>query len=57
MDQLRPATVHNALVRDKDNQTYSLSNPQNESLKSGERVELLGKRAKDNSGEPCRSFS
>jgi hypothetical protein len=25
---------------------------QNESLKSGERVELLGKRAKDEAGEP-----
>ena len=34
------------------NQTYGLSNPQNESLKPGERVELLGKKIKDDSGEP-----
>jgi hypothetical protein len=40
------------LVSDKDNQTYSLSNPQNETLKSGERVELLGKKAKDKTNEP-----
>ncbi len=41
------------LVSEKDNQTYSLSNPQNETLKPGERVELLGKKAKDDgSGEP-----
>jgi hypothetical protein len=40
------------LVDEKDNQTYSLSNPQNETLKPGERVELLGKKAKDDSGEP-----
>ena len=40
------------LVSDKDNQTYSLSNPQNETLKSGERVELLGKKAKDETDEP-----
>jgi hypothetical protein len=39
------------LVNEKDNQTYSLSNPQNQTLKPGERVELLGKKAKDNSGE------
>ena len=41
------------LVSEKDNQTYSLLNKQNESLKPGERVELLGKKAKDDSsGEP-----
>jgi hypothetical protein len=40
------------VVNEKDNQTYSLSNRQNESLKPGERVELLGKKAKDDSGEP-----
>jgi hypothetical protein len=41
------------LVNEKDNQTYSLSNPQNEILKPGERVELSGKKAKDDgSGEP-----
>ncbi len=42
----------NQLVNEKDNQTYSLTNKQNQSLKSGERVELLGKKAKDASGEP-----
>jgi hypothetical protein len=40
------------LVTEKDNQTYNLTNKQNQSLKSGERVELLGKKAKDASGEP-----
>jgi hypothetical protein len=40
------------LVNEKDNQTYSLTNKQNESLKPGERVELRGKKAKDASGEP-----
>jgi hypothetical protein len=40
------------LVNEKDNQTYSLTNQQNKSLKPGERVELLGTRAKDPSGEP-----
>ncbi len=40
------------LVNEKDNQTYNLTNKQNESLKTGERVELLGKKAKDASGEP-----
>jgi hypothetical protein len=40
------------LVNEKDNQTYSLSNKQNKSLKPGERVELLGIKAKDSSGEP-----
>jgi len=40
------------LTNEKDNQTYSLLNQQNETLKPGERVELLGKKAKDDSGEP-----
>jgi hypothetical protein len=40
------------LANEKDNQTYSLNNQQNETLKPGERVELLGKKAKDDSGEP-----
>ena len=40
------------LVNEKDKQTYSLTNPENESLKPGERVQLVGKKAKDDSGEP-----
>jgi hypothetical protein len=40
------------LVNDKDRQTYNLTNKQEETLKPGERVELLGKKTKDNSGEP-----
>jgi hypothetical protein len=40
------------LVNQKDNHTYNLANKQNETLKPGERVELLGKKAKDASGEP-----
>src|SRR5438132_394210 len=42
------------LVSEKDNHTYTytLTNKQNQSLKPGERVELLGKKAKDTSGEP-----
>ena len=40
------------LVSDKDNQTYSLADRQQETLKPGERVELLGKKAKADSGEP-----
>jgi hypothetical protein len=40
------------LVNEKDNQTYSLTNTQNKSLKPGERVELLGTKVKDTSGEP-----
>jgi hypothetical protein len=39
------------LVNEKDNHTYNLANKQNETLKPGERVELLGKKAKDASGE------
>ena len=42
----------NKLVNEKDNQTYSLTNKQNKSLKPGERVELLGTKTKDPSGEP-----
>jgi hypothetical protein len=41
-----------ALVTEKDNQTYKLTNTQNQSLKSGQRVELLGKKLKDAVGEP-----
>lgn len=40
------------LVNEETNQTYNLTNKQNQSLKPGERVELLGKKAKDASGEP-----
>ena len=40
------------LVNENDNRTYSLTNKQNKTLKPGERVELLGKKAKDESGEP-----
>ena len=39
------------LVSDTDNQTYSLANKQNETLKPGKRVELLGKKVKEDSGE------
>jgi hypothetical protein len=39
------------LVNEKDNQTYSLTNMQNKSLKPGERVELLGTKVKDTPGE------
>ena len=40
------------LVADKDNQTYNLANQQNQTLKSGERFELQGKKTKGDSGEP-----
>lgn len=40
------------LVGEKDKQTYSLSNQQSESLKAGEKVELVGKKLKADSGEP-----
>ena len=40
------------LVTEKENHTYNLTNKQNQSLKPGERVELLGKKAKDTAGEP-----
>ena len=39
-------------VTEKDNQTYNLANNQTESLKSGQRVELLGKKARNEAGEP-----
>lgn len=39
------------LVNEKDNQTYRLTNTQRQTLKTGERVELLGKRTKADSGE------
>lgn len=40
------------LVNEKDNQTYGLDNQQNETLKPGERVGLMGKKAKNDLGEP-----
>lgn len=40
------------LVVEKSNQTYNLSNKQNQSLKPGTQVELFGRKAKDASGEP-----
>jgi len=40
------------LINERDSQTYSLTNQQDGSLKPGERVELLGKKAKNDSGEP-----
>ena len=40
------------LVSEKDNQPYRLTNQQNETLKPGKRVELLGKKAKGDTGEP-----
>jgi len=40
------------LVNEKDNQTYNLANHLSESLKSGERVELVGKKTKNEAGEP-----
>jgi len=44
--------VGDKLVSEKDNQTYSLTNKQDQTLKPGERVELLGKKTKNDSGEP-----
>lgn len=41
------------LVSEKDNQTYSLSNPQNETFKSGDRVQLRGKLMTSDAGEPA----
>src|SRR5215468_6570021 len=38
------------LVTEKDNQTYKLTNKQTQSLKAGQRVELLGKRTKEATG-------
>jgi hypothetical protein len=40
------------LVNEKDNRTYSLTYAHNESLEPGQRVELLGKKSQDASGEP-----
>jgi hypothetical protein len=40
------------LVNEKDNQTYSLTNKQNQSLRPGQRVEVLGKKVKNSAGEP-----
>jgi hypothetical protein len=42
----------NKLVADKDNQNYNLTNKQNQSLKPGERVEVLGRKATNAAGEP-----
>lgn len=39
------------LINEKDNQTYRLTNTQKETLKTGERFELLGKKTKADSGE------
>ena len=39
------------LVNEKDNQTYRLTNAQQQTLKTGERFELLGKKTKADSGE------
>ena len=43
----------NKLVADKDNQTYSLTNKQGENLKPGERVQVIGKKSKDEDGNPA----
>jgi len=40
------------LVSEKDNQTYSLINDQDETLKPGDRVQLQGKMTEEESGEP-----
>lgn len=40
------------LVSDTDNQTYSLENKQDKTLKPGERMELLGTKRKSEAGEP-----
>lgn len=40
------------IVADKDNQTYSLTNKEGETLKPGERVQLIGKQSKDEGGNP-----
>lgn len=39
------------LVNEKNQQTYNLTNKQNQTLKAGERVQLVGKMGKDASGE------
>jgi hypothetical protein len=40
------------LISEKTNQTYNLTNNQEQSLKPGEHVELVGKKTKDSLGEP-----
>ncbi len=45
------------LVSDKNNQTYSLTNKEGGSLKPGEHVELLGRKTKDDTGEPVFEVS
>ena len=50
-----PGPIHTAMTAhfsDKDKQTYSLTNTQEQTLKPGQRVELVGKKTKDDSGEP-----
>ena len=39
------------VVTEKDNQSYKLKNLENQSLRTGERVELFGKKVKDSAGE------
>ncbi len=39
------------LVSETDKQTYNLTNTQNQTLKPGERVELVGKKMKNAAGE------
>ena len=46
------AGAGDVLVTEKDNQTYKLANKQHQSLKTEQRVQLLGKKAKDSAGEP-----
>lgn len=41
------------LLNDSDNTTYSLTNKQSETLKPGERLELRGKKLKNDTGEPA----
>ena len=40
------------LVADKDQQTYSITNKQGQMLKPGERVQVVGKKSKDDAGNP-----
>jgi hypothetical protein len=39
------------LVNEKNNRTYNLTNKQDQTLKAGERVQLVGKMGKDLSGD------
>ena len=41
------------LVTERDSQTYTLTNKSSQSLRPGERVELMGKKFKSASGEPA----